>query len=87
MSLLPGNDPRRLPRSPSNTSFISTLLPPTQGGGAGTSGSDIDSGGGGGVLSCRVVDGIKVFSFPPGVFEIGEQLLVPDRTTIIGASR
>ena len=43
--------------------------------------------GGPGVLKCTVVAGIKVFSFPPGVFEIDEQLLVPESTAIVGAAR
>ena len=33
----------------------------------------------------READGTKVYKFPPGVFEIDEQLLVPEHTSITGA--
>jgi hypothetical protein len=37
-------------------------------------------------VSCALVDGVKVYRFPAGVFEIGEQLLLPERTAIVGAA-
>lgn len=40
----------------------------------------------GAVVSCTVAaGGVKVFHFPPGIFEIDEQLLVPERVHIVGA--
>jgi hypothetical protein len=38
-----------------------------------------------GIAPCKVVNGMKVFSFPAGIFEIDEQLLVPQKTSITGA--
>jgi hypothetical protein len=38
-----------------------------------------------GVAPCNLVDGIKTYSFPAGVFEIDEQMLVPEHTAIKGA--
>ena len=38
-----------------------------------------------GAIPCFVqADGTKAYYFPPGVFEVGEQFLVPERTSIIG---
>jgi len=39
-----------------------------------------------GIIPCSIQNGIKVYSFPPGVFEIDEQMLVPAKSTIRGAS-
>ena len=36
-------------------------------------------------ITCSVEDGRNVYRFPTGIFEIEEQLLVPERTCIIGA--
>ena len=45
-----------------------------------------ETGGGGGGVTCTVgADGTKAYRFPPGIFEIDEQLLVPDNTSITGA--
>jgi len=35
---------------------------------------------------CAVENSVKVYRFPAGIFEIDEQLLVPENTSIIGAS-
>ena len=40
----------------------------------------------GGAVTCTLEDGVKVYRFPAGIFEIDEQLLVPERTTIAGAA-
>ena len=53
----------------------------------GAEGTPLAAGAAPGVLTCAVVAGIKVFSFPAGVFEIDEQLLVPANTAIVGANR
>lgn len=37
-------------------------------------------------ITCRLVDGVKIFQFPAGIFEIDQQLLVPPSTSIIGAA-
>jgi len=44
------------------------------------------SGGGGGAITCALERGIKTYRFPAGIFEIDEQLLVPEHTAIVGAS-
>ena len=36
-------------------------------------------------IACAVEGGQKAYRFPPGIFELDEQLLVPERTSIIGA--
>ena len=36
-------------------------------------------------ITCNLEGGQKQFRFPPGIFEIHEQLLVPERTSLIGA--
>eukprot|EP00756_Hemistasia_phaeocysticola_P051034 Hpha_TRINITY_DN2621_c0_g1::TRINITY_DN2621_c0_g1_i1::g.145808::m.145808 len=44
------------------------------------------SSGGDGVLLCSMEDGIATYTFPPGVFEMGEQILVPESTSLVGAA-
>ncbi|CAE7938475.1 pex16 [Symbiodinium sp. KB8] len=36
-------------------------------------------------IACSVEGGRKVYRFPPGIFELDEQLLVPEQTSILGA--
>lgn len=38
-----------------------------------------------GVIVCTLKDGVKSYKFPPGIFEIDEQLLILERTSITGA--
>lgn len=38
-----------------------------------------------GVVPCTDIGGVKHYQFPAGIFEINEQLLIPERTTIMGA--
>jgi len=45
-----------------------------------------ESGDSSGVLTCSLEAGVKTYRFPAGIFEIGEQLLIPDSTAIIGAN-
>lgn len=40
--------------------------------------------GSGDAIYCSLENGVKVYKFPPGVFEIDEQMLVPEKTTIAG---
>ena len=49
-------------------------------------GSAAAAGAAGGAVTCSLEDGVKVYRFPAGIFEIDEQLLVPERTTIAGAA-
>ncbi|CAJ1415813.1 unnamed protein product [Effrenium voratum] len=37
-------------------------------------------------ITCSLQDGIKTYLFPAGIFEISEQLLIPEKTSITGAS-
>ncbi|CAK9084173.1 unnamed protein product [Durusdinium trenchii] len=37
-------------------------------------------------IRCNVEEGRKVFRFPPGIFEIDEQLLIPASCSIVGAA-
>ena len=49
--------------------------------------SALAPGEGGSAVTCTLMpDGIKAYRFPGGVFEIGEQLLVPENTSIPGAA-
>jgi len=38
------------------------------------------------VISCTEADGFKTYKFPAGIFEIGEQMLVPPKVAIVGVS-
>ena len=44
------------------------------------------AGGAPGVLECALVGAVRAFRFPPGIFEIDAQLLVPANTSITGAA-
>ena len=46
----------------------------------------IPIGGHSAALRCSTVDGALLYRFPPGIYELGVQWLVPERTTIVGAS-
>lgn len=41
---------------------------------------------GSGVIECATLGGIRAYRFPAGVFEIDEQLLVPERVSITGVA-
>lgn len=54
---------------------------------AGTCRNTVLLAAGGPAMTCTLqADGIKAYRFPKGVFEIGEQLLVPENTSITGAA-
>jgi len=36
-------------------------------------------------IACALEEGLKTYRFPEGIFEIDEQLLVPEKTSILGA--
>lgn len=43
------------------------------------------AGGPAAFIACTLTSGIKTYNFPAGVFEIGQQYLVPEKTSIEGA--
>lgn len=38
-----------------------------------------------GIISCALEDGVKAYRYPVGIFEIDEQLLIPEKTKITGS--